>query len=76
MAHEDNKPKYLYCSGLGKNYINDDEHVKQDFGYDRLGRRYKSCAQCRERYARHRESHREERRETANQYYEETKILF
>ena len=75
MAQEENTPMYLHCSGCVKKYINDDEHVKQDFGYDRLGRRYKSCAQCHERYERHRESHKEERRETAKQYYEENKDI-
>ena len=70
MAQEENKPMCLYCSSRGKKYINDDEHIKQDFGYNRLSIRYRSCGQCQARYAKHRESHTEIRRESAEQYYE------
>ena len=28
-------------------FINDDEHIKNDFGYNRLNERYKQCARCR-----------------------------
>ena len=28
-------------------FINDDEHIKTDFGYDRLNIRYNKCVKCR-----------------------------
>ena len=28
-------------------FINDDEHIKNDFGYNRLNERYKQCVRCR-----------------------------
>ena len=30
----------------GKKSIDDDEHIKTDFGYDRLNIRYKTCVKC------------------------------
>ena len=71
MAQTTNDMLYLSCTGCNLKFHNDDEHIKQDFGYDRLGRTYKSCVKCRERYAKYRETHREERRECAKQYHEE-----
>ena len=73
MTQNMNNQEYLNCSGCGKKFINDDDHIKNDFGYDRLNVRYKSCIQCRSRYAKHRETHREERRESAKQYYTDNK---
>lgn len=34
---------YVKCAGCRCKYINDDEHVKQDVGYNRLDERYKTC---------------------------------
>ena len=41
--------KYIKCSTCKCKYINDDEHIKEDFGYNRLLARYKCCLKCRER---------------------------
>ena len=68
-------PTYLFCSGCSMKYINDEENIKQDFGYTRLNIRYKSCIQCRARYLKHRESHIEERRENSRTYYQENKDM-
>ena len=73
MTQNESNTVYLFCSGCSKKYINDEEHIKQDFGYNRLNIRYKSCVQCQARYAKHRESHKEERREHAKQYYYDNK---
>jgi hypothetical protein len=39
--------EFIKCSKCKCKYINDEEHVKTDFGYNRLGRQYKSCVKCR-----------------------------
>ena len=44
--------KYINCSRCKCKYINDDEHIKLDFGYNRLNVRFKTCNTCRDkRYA-------------------------
>ena len=73
MTQSNEKPQYLYCSGCSVKFINDDEHIKIDFGYNRLNDRFKSCVTCRERYAKHREGNREERRASAQIYYKNNK---
>ena len=75
MALDKETPTYLFCSGCIKKYINDEEHIKQDFGYNRLNIRYKSCIQCQARYLKHRESHKEERRNNSRTYYQENKDI-
>ena len=39
--------KYIKCSMCKKKYHNDDNHIKEDFGYSRLGERFKTCNTCR-----------------------------
>ena len=47
---EDNRiDKYIKCSRCKCKYINDNEHIKHDFGYNRLEERYKTCVKCREK---------------------------
>ena len=41
--------EFVKCSKCKSKYINDEEHVKTDFGYNRLGVKYKSCAKCRDK---------------------------
>ena len=43
---EDN---FIKCSKCKCKYINDAEHLKTDFGFNRLNVRYKCCTKCRER---------------------------
>lgn len=47
----------IKCSKCKCQYINDDEHIKNDFGYSRLGKRYKTCAKCRARTKEKQQSH-------------------
>ena len=47
MTEQDSKDKYIKCSRCKMKYINDDEHIKNDFGYNRLNERHKTCAKCR-----------------------------
>ena len=49
MTNIDNQDinKYIKCSRCHMKFINDDEHIKNDFGYNRLNERYKNCIKCR-----------------------------
>ena len=47
MAEFSGEGKYIKCSKCKCKYINDEEHIKQDFGYHRLNVRYKCCMKCR-----------------------------
>ena len=47
MAEQSGEDKYIKCSKCKCKYINDDEHIKADFGYNRLNQRYKTCVKCR-----------------------------
>ena len=41
--------KYIKCGKCKCKYINDHEHIKQDFGYNRLKERFKTCSKCRDK---------------------------
>ena len=41
MAEQNGQTKYIKCKGCKCKYINDEEHIKQDFGYNRLGEQLK-----------------------------------
>ena len=49
MAEESKHDKYIICSKCKSKYINDEEHISNDFGYTRLEERYKTCVRCREK---------------------------
>ena len=49
MTEEGKNDKYIICSGCTCKYINDEEHISNDFGYTRLEERYKTCVRCRVR---------------------------
>ena len=47
MSEQCNADKYIKCSKCRCKYINDDEHIKNDFEYNRLNERFKCCVKCR-----------------------------
>ena len=47
MTETDSKEQYIKCTRCKCKYINDDEHIKIDFGFTRLGERLKTCNICR-----------------------------
>ena len=49
MTEEGKNDKYIICSKCRSKYINDEEHIANDFGYTRLEMRYKTCVRCRAR---------------------------
>ena len=47
MAEQHGEDKYIKCSKCKCKYINDDNHIKNGFGYNRLNERFKTCTKCR-----------------------------
>ena len=47
MTTQSEQDEYIKCKGCKCKYINDDEHIKQAFGYNRLGEQLNSCIMCR-----------------------------
>ena len=47
MAEQNEIEKYIKCSKCRCKYINDDDHIKNDFGFNRLNERFKTCVKCR-----------------------------
>ena len=41
MAENSGETTHIKCRQCTCQYINDDEHIKNDFGYSRLGKQYK-----------------------------------
>ena len=76
MAEEDKNDKYIICSGCTCKYINDEEHISNDFGYTRLEMRYKTCVRCRVRSKIKNKTYQEkhpEKSEKAKEHYEANK---
>ena len=55
MSGQSEQDKYIKCKGCKCKYINDEEHIKQDFGYNRLGEQFESCVNCRNRTNKYKE---------------------
>ena len=49
MTEKQGSGKYIKCSTCKCKYINDDDNIKKDFGYNRLNEIYKTCVKCREK---------------------------
>ena len=49
MTEKGENDNYIKCSRCTCKYINDDEHIKKDFGYNRLNERFKTCSKCRDK---------------------------
>ena len=47
MSEQTGEDKHIKCSKCKCKYINDDEHIKADFGFNRLNERFKTCTKCR-----------------------------
>ena len=84
MTEQGEVDKYIKCSKCRCKYINDDEHIKKDFGHNRLEERFKTCVKCRERsriYSKkyeqeHREEITERTRDYRQKYYQDNKEYY
>ena len=85
MTENNGQDTYIVCSNCKCKYINDEEHINNDFGYTILEMRYKTCVKCRangkvkqniyhekhtEKAKEHYEAHKEEAKEYDKQYRE------
>ena len=84
MTEPSEADKYIKCSKCRCKYINDDEHIKRDFGYNRLEERFKTCVKCRPKsrqYSKeyqqtHREEIAERKTDYNKQYYQNNKEYY
>ena len=49
MSEQSGQYKYIKRKGCKCKYMKDEEHIKQDFVYNRLGEHLTSCVNCRNR---------------------------
>ena len=73
MAEQSSDNKYINCSRCKCKYINDDEHIKNDFGFTRLGKRLSTCTKCREKRKGDCKQCYEEHKDYHKQYYQDNK---
>ena len=69
MTEQDSKDKYIKCSRCKCKYINDDNHIKTDFGYNRLNERYKTCLTCRDRHKQYVSNNKEQIKDIKHAYW-------
>jgi len=84
MTELNETDKYIKCSKCRCKYINSDDSIKKDFGYNRLNERFKTCVKCRSKsreYSKlYQETHKEEiaerKQDYMKQYYQENKAYY
>ena len=69
MAEQTREEQYIKCSRCQMKYINNDDHIKKEFGYNRLNERYKTCIACRENRKQYRKSKAEELKTYKHKYW-------
>ena len=65
--------QYIICSRCKCKYINDDTHIESDFGFNRLGERYKSCVKCRKQHKKYNENNKDKLKDYHHQYWFDSK---
>ena len=65
--------QYIICSRCKCKYINDDKHIESDFGFNRLGERYKSCVKCRKQRKNQTENDKDKVKDYHHQYWIDNK---
>ena len=63
MAEQSEDNKYIKCSKCRCKYHSNDDNIKDEFGYNRLGEIFKCCVHCRAR-----------NRGYSRTYYDKTKM--
>ena len=73
MTELNETDKYIKCSKCRCKYINSDDSIKKDFGYNRLNERYKTCVICRDKQKMKREKNKifNNDKEITDENYEE-----
>ena len=52
--------KYVYCGSCRVKYHNNEDSIKENFGYNRLNERFRSCIKCRKSRRGYYDNNREE----------------
>ena len=73
MAEQDSKEQYIKCSRCKCKYINDDEHIKTDFGYTMLNELNKTCSRCRGKCKVYNQDNTEKIKQQAHKYWIDNK---
>ena len=68
MTEQDSEDKYIKCSRCKCKYINDDELIKNDFGFTRLGEQLKTCIVCRTKRTQYHKDYYCEHKEQKQEY--------
>ena len=55
MTEQNATSKYIKCSQCRCNYLNEETHIKANFGYNRLNEQFKTCVKCKANRARRKE---------------------
>ena len=66
---EKGETKYIKCCCCKCKYIDDDNHMKIHFGYNKLNERYKTCLKCREKKQEYNNNNYDKILEYKKQYY-------
>ena len=73
MTEQHSDDKYIKCGRCKMKYLNNDDHIKNYFGYTRLNERYKTCLVCRMTRLEYHKTYREEHKEQRKQHYQDNK---
>jgi len=81
MTDNDEVERYIKCSDCRCKYKNDDTNIAHDFGYNRLGEKFKTCVICRDKRKKKRNNSNKEEKQNndkdeedkaiTNEHYEE-----
>ena len=73
MAEQNDTEKYIKCLRCKCKYLNDDEHIKTDFGHNRLNERFKTCNKCRDKCKVYHQDNAEHLNQQAHKYWIDNK---
>ena len=65
--------QYISCTRCKCKYVNDDNHIKHDFGYNRLNVRFKTCIKCRDNKKQYMEDNKDKYKQYKHQYWIDNK---
>ena len=76
MTDNNEVERYIKCSDCRCKYKNDDTNIAHDFGYNRLGEKFKTCVICRDKRKKKREDNKKEEKQNndkrlTNEHYDE-----
>ena len=69
MTDQNREDQYIKCSRCNMKYINTDDNMKKDFGYNRLNQRYKTCIKCRNDRKQYRKNNADKMKSYRHQYW-------